>query len=72
MASMKAAKSRAVRPEAGQALAGRVAALWHRAAVATGGPNDNAFCPSADELRRMRAEASRREARALLHMALLL
>jgi uncharacterized protein YjiS (DUF1127 family) len=41
-------------------------------AAPTGGPNDDAFHPSADELRRLRAEASRRETRALLDSARLL
>jgi hypothetical protein len=38
---------------------------WRRGAAA-GGPNDDAYCPSVDDLRRMRDEALRREARALL------
>ena len=41
----------------------------HRALPAAGDPNDGAFNPTADDLRRMRADASQREARALLERA---
>jgi hypothetical protein len=41
---------------------------WQRhAPPAAGGPHDDAYCPSADDLRRMRIESSRREARILLN-----
>jgi hypothetical protein len=49
------------------ALAGAVPAGWrHPAAPAVGDPNDGAYQPTADDLRRMRADANRREVRALL------
>src|SRR5215813_124892 len=49
------------------ALAAAVPAGWrHRAPPAAGGPNDGAYHPTADDLRRMRAEVSRRETRAAL------
>ena len=41
---------------------------WRRRAPpAAGGPHDDAYYPSADDLRRMRIESSRREARILLN-----
>ena len=44
-----------------------VPAGWrHPNPPAAGGPNDSAYHPTADDLRRMRAEASQRETRALL------
>jgi len=43
----------------------------HRAPSAAGAPNDGAFHPTADDLRRMRVEASQREVRALLDGACL-
>jgi len=42
----------------------------HRAPSAGGGPNGGAYYPSADDLRRMRAEARQREVRVLLDAAL--
>jgi uncharacterized protein DUF6455 len=48
------------------------AGCQHRALPAAGDPNDGAFKPTADDLRRMRAEASQREARALLDRAYML
>ena len=49
------------------ALAAAVPAGWRPPnPPAAGGPNDGAYHPTADDLRRMRAEASQRETRALL------
>lgn len=53
------------------ALADPAQTLRHRILPANCGPDDGFFHPSADELRRMRAEASRREARTLLDGACL-
>lgn len=44
--------------------------LCHRPPPAGGSPNGGTFYPSADDLRRMRAEARQREVRALLDTAL--
>ena len=56
------------------ALAAAVPAGWRPPAppAATGGADGGAYQPSADELRRMRAEASRRQTRLLLDGAHLL
>jgi len=52
------------------ALAAATPAEWrHRALRETGAANEGAYRPTADELRRMSAEASRRETRALLDRA---
>ncbi|TXL74168.1 hypothetical protein FHP25_18390 [Vineibacter terrae] len=50
--------------------AAAVAARRHGPSPPVGGPNDGGFHHSADELRKMRAEASRREARAWLDAGL--
>lgn len=74
MASIEA-KERVVRPEAVRAFAGRLrrriagleAVLGRRLPPAGGHPRDCTYHPSADDLRRIRAETLRREVRAMIH-----
>jgi hypothetical protein len=53
--------------------AAAVLTAWrHRTLPTAGGRSDSTYYPSADDLRRMHVEASRREARALLGVGILL